>query len=142
MLLERPIATGPEQFTTVRVPAAPPPPTDVPIRDGVDVLRPANTRVAGVPLALADQPLHRDGVLRIHGTIRLRTGPSTIVAAVGASVACAGVWWDYPSGVTKPPIAPDVCSVAGTLRLAHPVGATVNRCAPAVDRSSPPAGMR
>jgi hypothetical protein len=130
VLFERPVATGPEQFATVRVAAAPPPATDVPIRDGVDVLRPANTRVAGVPLALPEQPLHRDAVLRIHGTIGLRTGPSTIVPAVGASVAIRGVWWDYPSSVTAPPIAPDVCSVDPTLRLAHPVGATVHRCPP------------
>jgi hypothetical protein len=132
VLLERAAPTDPEQFTTVRVPAAPPSATDVPTLDPVGVLRPPGTRVAGVPLLLPDQPLHRDATLRIHGTVRLRTGPSSIVGATGARVAIAGVWWDYPSSVTAAPIAPDVCGVDPTLRLSHPIGATVHRCTPTV----------
>jgi hypothetical protein len=128
VLLERAVGTDPEEFTTVDVTGAPPAATDVPIRDGVVIPRPANARVAGVPMTLPDQPLHRAGSLRIRGIVRLRTGPSTIVPAVGAAVSITGVWWDYPSSVTAAPLAPDLCAIDPTLRLAYPVGTAVGEC--------------
>ena len=128
VLLARPTPTAPEQFTTVAPTAAPPAATDVPLDDAVGTLRPAGTRVAGVPLALPDQPLHRDASLPIRGRVRLRTLPNVVVPAVGADVGILGIWWDYPSSITGAPLAPDVCAVRPTLRLAHPVGVTVHTC--------------
>jgi len=127
VLLERPAPADPEQFTTVGVRAAPPAATDVPLSGRVEKARPVNTHVSGVPLALPDQPLHRDATLRIRGQVRLRTGPSTIVPAVGASVGIRGVWWDYPSSVVAAPLAPDLCAVDPSVRLPYQVGATVHR---------------
>ena len=128
VLLERPASTAGEQFTTVAPTAAPPAVTDVPLREPVVTLHPAALHVAGVPMTLPDQPLHRDSVVRITGRVQLRTGPSSIVPAVGASVGIRGIWWDYPSSVTAAPLPPDVCSVEPTLRLDHPAGATLHRC--------------
>ena len=100
----------------------------MPLREPVVTLHPAALHVAGVPMTLPDQPLHRDSVVRITGRVQLRTGPSSIVPAVGASVGIRGIWWDYPSSVTAAPLPPDVCSVGPTLRLDHPAGATLHRC--------------
>jgi len=128
VLLERPAATDPEQFTTVDATAAPPAATEVPLLDTVETPRPAGLHVAGVPLALPDQPLHRDAVLRIRGRVQLRTAPTVVVPAIGAAVGIRGIWWDYPSSVTGAPLAPDLCAVEPTLRLAHPVSAPVHAC--------------
>ncbi|HEX6323474.1 MAG TPA: hypothetical protein VFZ36_07100 [Vicinamibacterales bacterium] len=128
VMIERPVPTEPEQFTTVAAVLPPPTATDVPVRDQVDPARLAGTRVAGVPMVLPDQPLHRDAALRIRGRIRHRTGPNSIVPAVGARVGILGVWWDYPSSIASLPLAPDVCAIEPPLRRAYPVGATVHSC--------------
>jgi hypothetical protein len=129
VVLERPAAADEEQFTTVAVTAVPPPATDAPLAEPVGALRPGGSHVSGLPMALPDQPLHRDAMLRLRGRVQLRTGPTAIVPAIGARVGILGIWWNYPSSVTGVPLAPDVCSVEPTLRLAHPAGATVHTCA-------------
>src|SRR5690606_1678686 len=91
-------------------------------------LRAAGTRLAGVPLALGDQPLHRAVALRLRGRVQARTSATTIVPAVGASLGILGIWWNYPSSMTAAPLAPDVCAVRPTLRRSHAVGASVHRC--------------
>lgn len=129
VLIDTPPPTVRQDFTTVAPTAAPPLPGDVPLATPTTApLRPFGTHIAGVPLALDDQPLHRDTPLRIRGRLRARTGPITIIPAIGASLGILGIWWDYPSCVTSPPLAPDVCAVEPTLRLSHPVGATVHSC--------------
>jgi len=144
-VIERTAIPDPEQLTTVAATMAPPAATDVPLDDVVAPGRPAGARVSGVPMALPDQPLHREGSLRIRGLVQLRTAPTVVVPAIGADVGILGIWWDYPSSITGPPLAPDVCSVSPTLRLAHPVGATVHSCtlfpvgAPRVLRAFAPA---
>lgn len=130
VLLERALPTDAEEFMTVDVRAAPPAPTDVPLSERVVTGGPIGLHVAGVPLTLPDQPLHRDAVLRIRGRVQLKTGPSTIVPAGAAEVGIRGVWWDYPSSVTAAPQAPDLCAVDPTLRQAYATNANVSRCAP------------
>jgi hypothetical protein len=126
--VERATPTASEFITTVGTPAAPPNATDVPLTGRLDVLRPAGTRVAGIPVVLPEQPLHRDGTVRIHGTVQRRTGPASVAAAVGASIAIRGVWWDYPSSMTGPALAPDVCAVQPTIRTWHDVSSSVDMC--------------
>lgn len=128
VMIERPVPVAPEQFTTVLPAAAPPPATDVPLNDLVNPARLIGTHVAGVPMVLPDQPLHRDATLRVRGRIQIRTGPQTIVPAIGAAVAILGVWWDYPSSITGLPLAPEVCAVEPPLRRSYAVGATVHSC--------------
>jgi len=128
VLLERPNPADPEQFTSVTATAVAPAATDVPIRDEVGTPRPANAHVVGVPLALPDQPLHRDAAVRLRGRAQIGSGTTPLVPAGGASVGIRGVWWDYPSVVPGAPLGPDLCAIAPTMRLAHPVGAQVHRC--------------
>ena len=127
VLIERPTPAEPEQFTTVDA-TAPPAATDVPLRDQVALTRPSGHRVAGVPLALPDQLLHRDAAVRLRGHVQIGSGTTPLVPATGAAVGIRGIWWDYPSVVPGPPLAPDLCAIAPTLRLVHPVGAPVHRC--------------
>jgi len=75
-VIERTAIPDPDQFATVAATLAPPLATDVPLDDLVAPARPAGARVSGVPMALPDQPLHRDGSLRIRGRVQLRTAPS------------------------------------------------------------------
>ena len=128
VLVDRPAPAVGQDFTTVAASAAPPP-GDVPLSTPVPgPNRPIGSRVAGVPLTLPDQPLHRAQTARLRGRIQVRTGPNTLAPAVGASLGVRGVWWTYPSSMTAPPVAPDVCAVTPTLRLSHPVGASIDRC--------------
>lgn len=130
VIIERiaPPAVDQEQFTTV-VPTSPPPiATDVPLADTVAPARPGATRVTGVPMVLPDQRLHRDASLRIRGRVQRRTGPATLVPAVGADVGILGIWLDYPSSVTGAPASPDFCYIEPALRRPHPIGATVHTC--------------
>jgi hypothetical protein len=128
VLIDRAPAVG-QDFTTVAMTAAPPAPGDVPMSGPLPAPnRPVGGPVVGVPLTLPDQPLHRALPARLRGRIEARTGPNTLVPAVGASLGVLGVWWNYPSSVTAAPVVPDVCAVTPTLRLSHPVGASVDHC--------------
>jgi hypothetical protein len=127
--LDRPAPAVGQDFMLVATTSPPPAAGDVPIAPAVPApLRAPGTRLAGVPLALGDQPLHRAVALRLRGRVQARTSATTIVPAVGASLGILGIWWNYPSSMTAAPLAPDVCSVRPTLRLSHPAGATVHRC--------------
>ncbi len=126
VLLERLAPIQADQITTV---ASPPlAPTSVPLADPVDATRAVGSHVAGVPLILPQQPLHRAEPLRLRVHLRRRTGPTSLVPAVGAQVGIAGVWLAYPQTQTQSPVAADFCAVAPTLRFAHPLGAAIRRC--------------
>jgi len=129
VLVERTGASPIEFFTNVRAVSTVLAPGDVPLAQGLDAMRPPNRQVAGVPMVLPDQPLHRADSLPMRGRAQVRTSPTTMTPAVGALVGMVGVWWDYPSSVNAPPLPPDFCAVAPSLRLAHPVGAPVDACA-------------
>jgi len=63
------------------------------------------THVAGVPIALPEQPLHRARALQLRGRIRRRLPvmPPSIVAAPAAQVGLRGYRLMY--GTTSPPLA-------------------------------------
>ncbi len=122
-----PPAPVPEE-EVAEIDAVPPPSADVvSLMETLRSPHSANRHVAGLPIVLPVQRLHRDGTVRIRGQVRRKIGPS-IVPAPGASVAIAGIWWDHPSSITSPPKPPDLCAVSPSLRLAHPVGAPVHTC--------------
>ena len=129
VMIERPPAPDlAEQFTAVAATATPPLATDVPLRDPVMPPRPAGARIAGVPMFLPDQPLHRDTTVRIRGRIQVRTAASTLAPAIGADSGILGVWWNYPSSMTGTPMPPDLCAVDPPLRFPHAAGASVHTC--------------
>jgi len=128
VLLERTAPAQPDQFTTVADSAAPPPAQDVPLAVAVSPARGIGARVAGVPLSLPDQPLHRERTLALRGRVQRHVGPNTLAPAVGAQVMLTGLWWDYPAAVASAPQPPEICAMEPPLRFAYPAGAPVHSC--------------
>jgi hypothetical protein len=122
------VATDPDQFTTVADSVPPPPPNAVPLNDAVDLSRPAGARVAGVPIVLPDQPLHRAGAITLRGRVQHRVSATTLVPAIGATVTLIGVWWDYPAALATPPRAPELCVVEPPLCFAYAQNSPVHSC--------------
>ena len=148
VLVARPAPAGADEFNAVGASASPPPPGQVPLADPVGAPHALNTRVAGVPLVLPDQHLHRAEPVRLRGRAQRRTGPTSIVPALGAQIGIAGIWLAYPHTQTQAPVAPDFCAIAPGLRFPHPVGAPIQRGtfnaagAPRGLRQFAPAGAR
>jgi hypothetical protein len=127
VLLETPLANQPHSFTATADPLAAPAPNVVPLADPVAEPRPGPGpwRVAGVPMVLPDQPLHRAEPAVVRG--RARRQPSALaqpVDAPGASIGLTGVWWTFgeiPANST-PPHLPDFVACAAPLAFDRPVG--------------------
>lgn len=128
-LIERPVVTDSEQFSLVSN-AVPVAATDVPIDPALVTPRLAGTHVAGVPLHLPDQPMHRASVVRIRGRIqeRLIGPPPGLIPAVGAQIGILGYWPTYPSTVSGAPIPVDFCSIDPPLYFDYAPGTVVQRC--------------
>jgi len=129
--------------------AAPGSATQVPLTAPLRALHSAGRHVAGVPLHLPDQPLHRATPVRLRGRIQQRVGPpAALVPAVGAQIGILGYWRRYPDTVAGAPLPLDFCAVTPALPDALDVGATVQDCvlAPAGAAiglaASAPAGVR
>ncbi len=129
VLIERPGTALPDELTTVST-AAPMGASDVPIDPQLAVSRMAFTRVAGVPLHLPDQPLHRAAAVRLRGRIqeRLAGPPPALQPALGARIGVLGYWPTYPSTVAGAPQPVDFFAVEPPLYFDYPIGATVNDC--------------
>jgi hypothetical protein len=132
VLTERPLPSASDRFTLVAEAAAPAA-DEVPLRDAVAPGLPSGARAAGVPIQLPVQPLHREGAVTLRGRVQTRTGANSLAPGVGASVAIRGIWWDYPSGVTGAPLAPELCALGPPLRFAYAPGAAVHSCQPEPD---------
>ena len=136
VMVERDAANLHDEFSTVRLTAPPPPLGTVtliePLREAHALLR----RVAGVPLSLPDQSLHRAAVARIRGRIQRRLpGPGgMLVPATGASIGIRGVWETYPATTSSPPVPVGFCAVAPPLYFDHDPGVPVESAA------APPVG--
>jgi hypothetical protein len=129
VLIER-AATGlPDEFTGVSA-VAPASAADVPIAPPLSSSRMAFTRVAGVPLHLPDQPMHRANAIRLRGRIqeRLVGPPPSLTPALGARIGVLGYWRTYPSTVAGAPVPVDFVAVEPALYFDYPVGATVENC--------------
>ncbi|MDM0109619.1 hypothetical protein QTH97_32190 [Variovorax sp. J22R24] len=132
VMLERPLPTDPEQFTLHVTPLAPPALNQVPIADAVAPLRTVNAHVAGVPIVLPDQPLHRAEPARIRGRALRQTGPgSAPVPAPGAHVGIRGVWWTTREVVDNsvPPHPARIVGFEAPLAFAHAFGTPLERAA-------------
>jgi hypothetical protein len=119
--------TEPDQFTTVAPLIPPPAANQVPLSDAVVPGRAIGARVAGVPIMLPDQPLHRDGTLSLSGRVQQVLG-GNLVAGAGGTVTLTGVWWTYPDAIASAPRPPELCVVEPPLRFAYATGATVHGC--------------
>lgn len=129
VLTARPTAPQADEFTLV-ADSAPANAGDVPLRDGLAVARAIGTPVAGVPIALGDQPLHRARALRLRSRLRrVAAGPQpTLVPAPGASIGIVGYWPTYPSTTQSPHASVDFCAVDPPLAQRQPTGAAVAGC--------------
>ncbi len=129
VLVERPAVALDEQFVQVRD-AVPASASDLPIDPPLALARGAGTRLAGVPLHLPDQLLHRAGVARLRGRIqqRLVGPPASLVPAVGAQIGILGYWPNYPAMANAAPLPLDFCAVTPALPMAHALGAAVQQC--------------
>lgn len=127
VLVARPAPTGADEYGTVAMVAVPSPPDHVALAEPLKAGHALGARVAGVPLTLPEQPLHRDATASLRGRMRRRTGPGSSVPAIGARVGIAGIWLAYPHTQTLAPVAAGICALAPALRFAHPVGATIQR---------------
>lgn len=129
VLVERAIASDAEQLALVSS-VAPAAASHLPIEPALGATRFAGTHVAGVPMHLPDQPLHRAATVRIRGRIqqRLVGPPPALVPAVGAQIGILGYWPTYPSTATGAPVAVDFCAIAPPLAFDHPLGVPVQGC--------------
>lgn len=129
VLVERATVSGAEQLALVSG-VAPAAATNLPIDPALGATRFGGTHVAGVPMHLPDQPLHRAATVRIRGRIqqRLVGPPPALVPAVGAQLGILGYWPTYPSTATGAPMAVDFCAVDPPLTFDHPPGAPVQGC--------------
>lgn len=129
VLIERATVSGAEQLSRVSA-VAPVAASDLPIDPALGATRFGGTHVAGVPMQLPDQPLHRATRVRIRGRIqqRLVGPPPALVPAVGAQIGILGYWPTYPSTATGAPVAVDFCAIEPPLAFDHPLGVPVQGC--------------
>lgn len=129
VVIERTAADPAEQTSLVAatLPAAA---SEVPIVPPLRSARAAGARVAGVPLQLADQPLHRAASLRLRGQVQQRLPglPPALVPAAGAQLGILGYWPTYPSTISGASLPVDFCALAPALPLAHGPGVAVQGC--------------
>jgi hypothetical protein len=129
-MLERPAATDPEQFALHADPPAPPALNQVPLTTEVQPARAVNARVAGVPVVLPDQRLHRAEPVRIRGRALRQPMPAAApVPAPGAHIGIRGVWWTQPEVVANsvPPHPARLVAFEAPLAFAHDAGAPIER---------------
>jgi hypothetical protein len=127
-MLETRAANHPQEFTLHADPAAVPAPNVVPLVDAVREDRPAADapwRVAGVPIVLPDQPLHRAAPATIRGRVLRQQAPNGAVTPTDAAhIGLTGVWGtnaEIPAN-SAPPHAPDLVAFNAPLAFDHPTG--------------------
>lgn len=123
-----PTGLGVREFHTIPQVVPPASSTIVPLDGGVETFRAIGAPVAGVPIVLPTQSLHRAQPVRLRGLARRRTGPTTAAPATGASIGISGIWLAYPDTQTLPPDPADFCAIEPGLRFAHSFGGTVSAC--------------
>jgi hypothetical protein len=130
VMVERNAPAEPEQFTLHADPPAPPALNQVPLEDSVQPGRAVNARVAGVPVVLADQHLHRAEPVHIRGRALRQPAPASApIPAPGARVGMRGLWWTQREVVANsvPPHPARLVASAAPLAFAHDAGVPVDR---------------
>jgi hypothetical protein len=132
VMLQRPAPTDAEQFTLEIDPAVAPALNEVPIADPVEPARGVNAFVAGVPIVLDEQRLHRAEPAFVRGRAMRQLAPGTApVPAPGASIGIRGVWWTQAevAANSTPPHPTRLVSFAAPLAFDHANGSTLERAA-------------
>lgn len=125
-----------EEFNLVGLPAMAPAANQVPLAQPVAGAQAANTRVAGVPIVLGDQPLHRDAAAVLRGRVARQAAPGAApMPAPAADFGITGVWWTQPEvrANSAPPHAPNIASTAAALAFDHAAATSLEHCALAPD---------
>ncbi len=123
--------TGAEEFNLVAMPVAPPAPNQVPLVTPVRGAQAPNTRVAGLPIVLADQTLHRESTATLRGRVLRQAAPGAApTPAPAAEFGITGVWWTQPEvrANSSPPHAPNMLSTAAPLAFDHLAPTTLEQC--------------
>lgn len=129
VVIERAAVNQAEQTSLVEA-TLPVAASEVPITPALHTARAAGARVAGVPVHLSDQPLHRAAVIHLRGQVQQRLpGPApALVPAAGAQLGIIGYWRTYPSTVNGASLPVDFCAIWPPLPLAHSNGVAVQGC--------------
>lgn len=130
VMLERALATDDEEFVLVRDAAAPPA-DQVPLAAPLRGAHPVGARVAGVPIVLAEQTLHRAATARVRAQVlRQPAANAAAIAAPAADVGIVGAWWNIPEvrANSAPPHAVSFVSLQAPLAFDHAAGEAVERC--------------
>jgi hypothetical protein len=131
VLLQAPVANAPDAFGLTDDPVLPPAANSVPLVQPVADTRPGPGpwRIAGVPIALPDQPLHRAEPAAVRGqALRQPLAGAPLQSAPGTQLGLTGVWWnnaEVPAN-SSPPHPADLVSFAAPLSFDHP-GGTLER---------------
>ncbi len=136
VMLERPAATDAEQFSLHAEAAVAVAANQVAIVDTVQPARAVNAHLAGVPVVLPDQRLHRAEPALIRGIARRQTAPgSAAIPAPGAQLGITGTWWTQAeiAANSAPPHPPRIVSLTAPLAQARATGATLERATLAPD---------
>ena len=131
-VLPRPLPTRAEPFTVQAHPAGAVPLNQVPLAEPVDTARAINARVAGVPIVLADQRLHRTEPARVRGRALRQLAPgSAPIPAPAARIGIRGVWWTQRevAANSTPPHPTRLVSFAAPLAFEHAAGTSLERAA-------------
>jgi len=127
VMLEATSAGARDSFTLHAEPLAAPAPDIVPLAEPVAEPRPwpFPWQVAGVPIVLPDQPLHRAQPAVVRGRALHQPAANAAPAAAPlARIGLTGVWWtcaEIPANST-PPHPADLVSFAAPLAFDHPAG--------------------
>jgi hypothetical protein len=136
VLIERAAATDADSFAQVRdlptLPAAIDVPLTPPLTDARPLRLPA-WRLAGVPIVLPEQGLHRAQPMQVQGRALRQTAPGAGTVAADSTrcrIGISGLWWTHAEvrALSNPPHAPDLLSLTAPLAQDHVAGATMERC--------------
>jgi len=127
VLVQRPGADQQDAFVLTDDPLAPPAPAIVPLADPVVAARPGPGpwRIAGVPVVLPAQPLHRAEPAVVRGlALRQPLAGAPLQGAPATQLGLTGVWWsnaEIPAN-SSPPHPADLVSFTAPLSFDHANG--------------------
>ena len=132
VMIERAAPGLADQFTQQADPVVAPALNEVPLVDPVAATQAVGAHLAGVPVVLPDQRLHRAEPSQVRGRALRQLAPgSAPIAAPGALIGIRGVWWTLAEVAANsvPPHPPRFVTFDAPLAFPHPAGVAVERVA-------------